>query len=191
MALIESPSLNLFDVLRLTTCLNAECSCQYMALSQSTSACLPSMLALFHIFCMEDISLLINLGFEIAGLIIVLLQCGVIWKKSGRESSADVILWLDGPLARYAKLWLAHAPGMPVTFSLPPLVSNPDLHHGTCVTHVPWCMSGLLTSGFLWSWWRGKRSQHFPCMHNSQICISGERPMARMLMNSYTTCGSF
>ena len=28
-----------------------------------------------------------------------------------------------------------------------PLVSNPDMHHGTCVTHVPWCMSGSLTRG--------------------------------------------
>ena len=28
-----------------------------------------------------------------------------------------------------------------------PLVSNPGMHHGTCVTHVPWCMSGSLTSG--------------------------------------------
>ena len=26
-----------------------------------------------------------------------------------------------------------------------PLVSNPGMHHGTCVTHVPWCMSGLLS----------------------------------------------
>ena len=26
-----------------------------------------------------------------------------------------------------------------------PLVSDPDMHHGTCVTHVPWCMSGSLT----------------------------------------------
>ena len=26
-----------------------------------------------------------------------------------------------------------------------PLVSNPGMHHGTCVTHVPWCMSGSLT----------------------------------------------
>ena len=25
------------------------------------------------------------------------------------------------------------------------LVSDPDMHHGTCVTHVPWCMSGSLT----------------------------------------------
>ena len=28
-----------------------------------------------------------------------------------------------------------------------PLVSDTDMHHGTCVTHVPWCMSGSLTRG--------------------------------------------
>ena len=27
-----------------------------------------------------------------------------------------------------------------------PLVSDPDIDHGTCVTHMPWCMSGSLTS---------------------------------------------
>ena len=53
-----------------------------------------------------------------------------------------------GSLARYVKLRFAHAPGMPGTFSLPPRVSDPDMHHGTCFTHVPWCMSGSLTSGF-------------------------------------------
>ena len=26
----------------------------------------------------------------------------------------------NGPLARYVKLWVAHAPGMPETFSPPP-----------------------------------------------------------------------
>ena len=26
------------------------------------------------------------------------------------------------------------------------LVSDPNIHHGTCVTHVPWCMSGSLTT---------------------------------------------
>ena len=26
-----------------------------------------------------------------------------------------------------------------------PLVSDPGMHHGTCVTHVPWCVSGSLT----------------------------------------------
>ena len=28
-----------------------------------------------------------------------------------------------------------------------PLVSDPDIQHGTCVMHVPWCMSGTLTPG--------------------------------------------
>ena len=27
-----------------------------------------------------------------------------------------------------------------------PLVSDPGMYHGTCVTHVPWCMLGSLTS---------------------------------------------
>ena len=27
------------------------------------------------------------------------------------------------------------------------LYSDPGMHHGTCVTHVPWCMSGSLTCG--------------------------------------------
>ena len=33
----------------------------------------------------------------------------------------------------------AHAPEMLGTFSPPPQVSDRDMHHGTCVTHVPWC----------------------------------------------------
>ena len=30
-------------------------------------------------------------------------------------------------------------------FQRKPLVSDPGMHHGTCVTHVPWCMSRSLT----------------------------------------------
>ena len=59
-----------------------------------------------------------------------------------------------GPLARYVKLRVAHVPGMPWTFSPQQRVKDPDMHHGTCVTHVPWCMTGSLTSGFIWSRWR-------------------------------------
>ena len=59
--------------------------------------------------------------------------------------------WANGPLTRYTKLRIAHAPVMPGAFSPPPRVSDPGRHHGTCVTHVPWCMPGSLTSGFLWS----------------------------------------
>ena len=43
-----------------------------------------------------------------------------------------------------------------------PQVSDPDMHHGTCVTHVPWCMPGSLTSGFLWHRRRGKTFPAFP-----------------------------
>ena len=32
-------------------------------------------------------------------------------------------------------------------FQRKPLVSDPGMHHGTCLTHVPWCMSGSLTCG--------------------------------------------
>ena len=32
-------------------------------------------------------------------------------------------------------------------FQRKPLVSDPGMHHGTRVTHVPWCMSGSLTRG--------------------------------------------
>ena len=62
-----------------------------------------------------------------------------------------LFLYQYGSLTRYAKLRVVHAPGMPGTFSPSSWVSDPDMHHGTCVTHVPWCMPGSLTSGFLWS----------------------------------------
>ena len=89
--------------------------------------------------------------------------------------------FFNGPLARYVKLRVAHASGMPGTFSPPPWVSNPDMHQGTCGTHVPWCMPGSLTSGFLLSWWWGKRSRHSWCMRNPQSYVSGKRPMEENL----------
>ena len=67
---------------------------------------------------------------------------------------------------------------MPGTLSPPPLNSDPDMHHGTCVTHVPWCMMGSLPSGFLWSRWRGKRSRHSQRMRNPQFYVSGKTPIA-------------
>ena len=81
-----------------------------------------------------------------------------------------------GPLTRYVKLRVAHALGMPGTFSPPPRVSDPDMHHGTCVTHVPWCLLGSLTSGFLCSQ-RGKRFRHSRRMRNPQLYVSGKRPI--------------
>ena len=61
---------------------------------------------------------------------------------------------LHEPLTRNVKLRGAHALGMPGIFSFPrdrlqrkPLVSDPDMHHGSCVTNMPWWMTGSLTHG--------------------------------------------
>ena len=62
-----------------------------------------------------------------------------------------------------------------------PPVSDPGMHHGTCVTHVPWCMSGSLNPR-----WRGKRSRHSRRMRNPQFYVSGKRPMTSpAVLNSY------
>ena len=90
-----------------------------------------------------------------------------------------------GPLARYAKLRVAHAPGMPGMFSPSPRVSDPSMHHGTCVTHVPWCMPGSLANGVLWSRWRGKRSRQSRRMRDLQIYVSGKRSMCDEIISGY------
>ena len=67
-------------------------------------------------------------------------------------------------------------------------LSDPDMHHGTCVTHVPWCMPGSLTNGFLWSRWRGNHSRQSRSMRNPQFYVSGKRPIALAidLLQPYT-----
>ena len=67
--------------------------------------------------------------------------------------------------------------GMPGTFSPPPWVSDPDMHHGTCMAHVPWCLPGSLTSSFLWSRWREKRSRCSQGMRNPQFYVPDKRPI--------------
>ena len=48
-----------------------------------------------------------------------------------------------------------------------PLVKDSDMHHGTCVTHVPWCMSGSLTCG------GGKTFPAFSAHAHPQFYASG------------------
>ena len=74
-------------------------------------------------------------------------------------------LFMSPSLTRSSNQTIAQTP--------PPRVSDPDMHHGTCVT----CMPGLLISGFLESW-RGKRSQHSRCMRNPQFFVSIKRPVS-------------
>ena len=67
-----------------------------------------------------------------------------------------------GPLARYAKLRVRMRRECRERFPPSPQVSDPDMHHGTCGTHVLWCMPGSLTIGFLWNWRQGKTFPAFP-----------------------------
>ena len=89
------------------------------------------------------------------------------------------VMWskLHEPPTRYLKMRVAHAPRMSGTFSSPPRVSDPDMHRGMRVTHVPWCMPISLTSVFFSGWWWGKRSRHSRRMRNPQFYVSGNRPM--------------
>ena len=57
-------------------------------------------------------------------------------------------------------------------FQRKPLVSDPGMHHGTCVTHVPWCMSGIANLR-----WRGKRSRHSRRMRNPQFTYLVRGPL--------------
>ena len=91
---------------------------------------------------------------------------------------------INGLLVRYVNVQVARAPEMPGTFSLSPRVSDTDMHRGTCVTQVPWCMSELLTSDFLWSWWRRKRSRHSRRMRNPQFYVSGKMSIPTLLRSA-------
>ena len=92
--------------------------------------------------------------------------------------------WSDhGPLTRYALMRVVHALGMPRTFSPPPRISDPDMHLGTCVTHVPWCMSVSLTSGFPW---KSENVSGIPgacTTHN----FGGKRPIDRSIGMSWSS----
>ena len=90
--------------------------------------------------------------------------CRVGRRCPGDEVSVEPMLnhFCHGALTRYEKLWVAHAAGMPWTFSPPPRISDPDMHQGTCVTQMPWCTPGLLTSSFFWRRWRWKTFPAFP-----------------------------
>ena len=70
-----------------------------------------------------------------------------------------------------------------------PRVSDPDMHHGTCVPHVPSCMSGLLAMhvGIANPWRRGKRSRHSRRMQNPQFYVSGKRLITLLLAVSGVT----
>ena len=80
----------------------------------------------------------------------------------------NIIVFNYRPLTRHVKLRVVHAPGMPGTFSrqrlqMKPIVSDPGMHHGTCVMHVPWCVA--------WSLIRGGRKSFPALAEHAQLQI--------------------
>ena len=96
-----------------------------------------------------------------------------------------------GPLTRYVKLQVAHAPGMPGTFSpAADFKGNRWLAIPTCITARAWrtcrdaCRDRLPAV-------TGKTFPAFPAHAHPQICVSGKRPMTaphciRQLKHNYT-----
>ena len=83
----------------------------------------------------------------------------------------------NGPLTRYAKLQVAHAPGMPGTFSpAADFKGNRWLAIPACITARAWrtcrdaCRDRLPAV-------TGKTFPAFPAHAHAQICVSGKRPM--------------
>ena len=56
-----------------------------------------------------------------------------------------------------------------------PLVSDPGMHHGTCVTKKN--TRAMMHAGNAKPPWRGKRSHHSRLIRNPQYYISDKRPM--------------
>ena len=102
-------------------------------------------------------------------------QQAVIWTNDGS------VYWPLNALGFDELKWMGLLPPLPQ-------FSDPDMHHGTCVTHVPWCMPGSLTSSFLWIRWRGKRSRHSRRMRNPRFCVSGKRPMGLVQCHDIPVC---
>ena len=58
-----------------------------------------------------------------------------------------------------------------------PLVSNPSMHHGSCVTHVPWCMSASLT---------GSSGEHVPSIPD--VCATHKMTMMCIIISWVAAC---
>ena len=157
----------------------------YMQARMGLSVCLSLSLSL---------SLYLSISLSISIFISIFSNCLFTFKVSCPYSLQRVIYCqcnissrLYGPLARYVKLRIAHAPEMPGAFFPSPRVSDPGKHPGTCVTHMPWCMPGPLTSDFLWGHCRVKRSRHSRRMHSPQLYVSDKRPMVYHIVMVMTT----
>ena len=88
----------------------------------------------------------------------------------------------NGPLTRYVKLRVVHAPGMPGTFSPSPNSKGTDNKRSRNASRHVRHARAVMQVGIANPWWRGKRSRHSRCMRNPQFYISGKRPMPFVML---------
>ena len=82
----------------------------------------------------------------------------------------------NGPLTRYAKLWVAHAPGMPGTFFPPPTSKETASQRSRYASRHVSDARAVMHVGIANSRWWGKRSQHSRCMGNPQFTYLARGP---------------
>ena len=99
-------------------------------------------------------------------------------------ASAPEGLNYHGPLARYVQLRVAHAPGMPGTFSPSPRVSDPDKHHARAVMH-----SGIANQQFPLKSMAGKTIPTFPA-HAQPAIIRIWQEAHAVIMYCHSSTGS-
>ena len=121
-----------------------------------------------------SIRFIIDLLFHLLSCRLIALSVHSIWNEF------DVIM-SDGPLHRCAILGVAHAPGMPGLFSPTPISKETPFcrsrHASRHVRHA----HAMMHVGIANLRCRGKRSWHSRRMRNPQYCVSGKRPMDRIL----------
>ena len=89
-----------------------------------------------------------------------------------------------GFLTIYAKLRVAHAPGMPGTFSLPPTSKENASQRSRHASRHVRDARAVMHVGIAIPRWRGKRSRHFRRMRKTQFYVCGKRPMYNLLDNA-------
>ena len=92
-------------------------------------------------------------------------------------NAVHVIMRPHGPLTRYVKLQVAHAPGMPGTFSpAADFKGNRKLAIPVCITARAWrtCRDACRDRSPAVT---GKMFPAFPAHAHPQFCVSGKRPI--------------
>ena len=74
-------------------------------------------------------------------------------------------------------MWVAHAPGMPGTFSAPLTTEETARQRSRHASRHVRDARAVIHVGIDNPRWRGKRSRHSRRMHNAPIYVSGKRPM--------------